>query len=975
MPLTLVTGPANAAKAGEVLGAYREALSRASSARLPAPEPLLVVPTAADVEPFQRELAGSGTVFGGEVVTFQRLLRLVAQRAGYTGRSIGDVARERVVRAVVAEARLEALARSAQSPGFALAAAALFAELQRAMVAPERFIAGVRRWREQDPSARRAAGAEEAALLYGAYRRRLERLGRVDREGYAWAALDALRAEPARWGARPVFMYGFDDLTPAQLDAVETLVRACGAHVTLSLTYEPGRAAFAARAGAVETLRPLAESDGRVVELPELADHYETGARPALHHLERRLFEGGGARVPPNGAVRLLEAGGERAEAELIGAALLEVVRQGAAPSDVAVLMRTPDQAPLLAQVLVSYGLPVERDQRVPLTSTRLGAGLLAYGRAAIDGGTATDVLTWLRTPGKLSAPELADRFEAQLRRSEAATAREARRLWQAGLPELDALAGAAGDGAAAFLDVLELELEAIWTAPHRRRADVLAADHHGDARVAAEVRSAIGELRSLATVEPGLVGGPRDVLEALAGVQVRLGGAAGAGVLLADPMSVRARRFRAVVVAGLQDGAFPRHPVPEPFLDDADRRALAGVSGIVLPLHEDVLARERFLFYSAQSRASEIVFLSFRSTDEEGEPQLRSPFVDDVRDLFTEDLWEARGRRLLAEVTWPPASAPTPLELRRAQAAAAGATAAEPAALAPPVSEPVLALLRARETESARGLEAFAGCGVRWLVESVLRPARIDPDPEPMQRGSLAHAVLERTLRGLRDRTGSARLTLGTQDEAERELAAAIRELGGTRGGVRARAALRALEVDLRRWLAAECEHGPGLEPQWLEWSFDALELGGLTVSGRVDRIDVGPGNTAVVRDYKNSVGYPRATWAQEGHLQAALYALAARELLGLDPAGAVYQPLRGRDLRPRGALRPEVAAGAVDNDVVEPAEWEALLDELRGVAEDAARRIHAGDVRPCPERCTPKGCGYPGICRAPEKVTEEAA
>ena len=100
MPLTLVTGPANAAKAGVVLGAFREALDRAASARLPAPEPLLVVPTSADVEPYQRELAAAGTVFGGEVVTFSRLLKLIAQRAGYTARPLGSVARERVVRAV-----------------------------------------------------------------------------------------------------------------------------------------------------------------------------------------------------------------------------------------------------------------------------------------------------------------------------------------------------------------------------------------------------------------------------------------------------------------------------------------------------------------------------------------------------------------------------------------------------------------------------------------------------------------------------------------------------------------------------------------------------------------------------------------------------------------------------------------------------------------------------------------------------------
>ena len=45
MPLTLITGPANAAKAGAVLERFRAALAR---------EPVLVVPTPADVQHYQR---------------------------------------------------------------------------------------------------------------------------------------------------------------------------------------------------------------------------------------------------------------------------------------------------------------------------------------------------------------------------------------------------------------------------------------------------------------------------------------------------------------------------------------------------------------------------------------------------------------------------------------------------------------------------------------------------------------------------------------------------------------------------------------------------------------------------------------------------------------------------------------------------------------------------------------------------------
>ncbi len=347
MSLTLITGPANAAKAGAVLERLSAAIRH---------DPLLVVPTAADVEHYQRELAASGVVFGVEVLTFSRLVGEIAGRAGLEARPLGRVARERVVRAAIAGVPLRELARSAATPGFAAAAGALFAELQRSLVTPARFTSALRAWAAGNG---RATYASELGALYSAYRRRLERLGRPDQEGYAWAALDALRAAPGSWGGRPVFLYGFDDLTPIQRDAVETLVSHAGVDVLVALPYEPGRVAFAGRAATVEELRPLAD----VVALRERSEYYAASARPALHHLERSLFEPGRDRLPPNGAVRLLEAGGERAEAELVGAAVLELMRQGIEPPDIAVLLRGDSgTTALFAQILSGYGIPVSHE-------------------------------------------------------------------------------------------------------------------------------------------------------------------------------------------------------------------------------------------------------------------------------------------------------------------------------------------------------------------------------------------------------------------------------------------------------------------------------------------------------------------------------------------------------------------------------------------------------------------------------------
>ncbi len=275
MPLTLVLGPANSAKAGVVLGAYADAARRGA---------VLVVPTAIDARHYARELAADGVVLGS-VVTFSGLAYEVARRAQYAGRRVSELQRERILERVLAGSRLDVLRASASAAGFAAAAGELIAELQRSLVDPGRFITGLRAWAAQD--VRRAPYAHEVGRIYGDYVRELDRLGRVDRELHAWRALDALRAAPYRWGGEPVFFYGFDDLTPLERDAVETLARVAGAEVTVSLTYEPGREALVARAETMEELRPLAE---RITELPAQDEHYAPDSRAVLHHIERSLF-------------------------------------------------------------------------------------------------------------------------------------------------------------------------------------------------------------------------------------------------------------------------------------------------------------------------------------------------------------------------------------------------------------------------------------------------------------------------------------------------------------------------------------------------------------------------------------------------------------------------------------------------------------------------------------------------------------
>jgi ATP-dependent helicase/DNAse subunit B len=961
MPLTLVLGPANSAKAGEVLGAFADASRRGA---------VLVVPTLRDAEHYSRELARDGAVLGA-VLTFSGVAREIARRTEYDGVRLSALQREWAIRRAVAASPLKLLRDSAEAPGFVEALGNLIAELARSLISPQRLARGLDAWALEDERRRRYA--DDLATLYLAYGRELERLGRVDAELYAWRALDALRANPGRWGAEPVFVYGFDDLTPLECDAVETLARIAGTEVTVSLTYEAGRAALSARAETVEELRQLAD---RVLDLPALDEHYAASSRHVLHHLERRLFDSDPAhpaeRVEPGEAVRMLETGGERAEAEMVAAEVLRMLGGGVPADEIVVVFRSTERsAPLVERVFAQYGIPLAGERKVRFSHTALGRGVTALARCALGAARADDLLDYLRSPGLLERPEVADALEADIRRDRIVTAQDAReRLgWQ--LEEIDALRAAADPASE-----LARHARRLFAAPHRGRAPELSPEEELDARALAALLRALDEIAELGwSATHAELLRLLDELELFAGLDAGTG-----GVLLADPLTIRARRFRAVIVCGLQESEFPVTGSPEPFLSDDRRRELARCAGLRLRLNEHLLlARERYLFYACVSRATEQLVLSYRSSDEEGNVALASPFIDDVVELLAEDWPQRRRRRLLADVVWTPEEAPTPRERARAQAAAGGGVDDTREFS---LGEVALAHVRHRDLVSGGALESYAQCPVKWLIERELQPRPFAPDPDPLVRGSFMHTVIEALMRRL-----DAPLTEETLPDGYRILEQLLGELWeespsapvGLPKGSRA-AVLRSIEADLRRYLRHEAGDGCELTTEGLELRFGfedeeqslpALELSdGVRVRGVIDRVDVDGAGRAIVRDYKSGgvrPAYQGARWVVDQQLQVPLYMLAVRRLLRLEPVAGLYQPLGGGDLRARGAFVKGAPVGncVVANDAREPEELERMLAEAEQQAVALAARLRAGRVEPCPQTCSREGCRYPGICR----------
>jgi ATP-dependent helicase/DNAse subunit B len=970
MAVSVISGPPNSGRAVRVRERLEACLDR---------DPVLVVPTGDDAARFERELCESaGAVLGVSIRTFASLFEDVARAVAVTlPPPLSAPERLALLGAAITATPLRLLARSAARSGFGPALDSLIRELQGALVSP---------------AALRAAAAElsdgdyerELAALYATYVELRERAGRSDAGSRAEAALARLRRSPGSWGERPVFVYGFDDLSEAQLGLIGEL--ATTSDVVVSVNYADREALK----GNAELLARLTEL-GAQIEAPVPHEPGYT-ERESLRHLDRNLFEPGAERVEIDDGVLLLECGGELGEAEAVGGEIARLLADGVPPDEITVVARDVSRrGPSLGRILTRLEIPVAVETTVPLERTAVGRSLLALCRAAAPDGAPTDLLAHLRADPAFARVH-ADWLERRIRRARPATVEEAISSWRTSPRHLSALR-AAGSPPGRMRALARVARE-LAEAPHLKAAPVGRARSDGvpfdplelrAAALAAELFDELAEIGDLPGCKPPDLGEAAEAIEG-AGVPTWRGPAEGR-VRVVDPYRIRAGRARYLFCLGLQEGEFPRRATQHPLLSE-ERRSQLGIPAL---RRRDPQAEERHLFHACVSRPTERLYLSWQVCDDEGRPLARSPFVDEVLDLLGPDAETAESllvrRRGLERVAFSPEEAPTEHELERSLALA-GPRQKE-IRPGPLRSEAVLAELGARGLVSASSLEGWMECSYRWFVDHELQPQRLDPEPDPLRLGTVAHRTLQRLYAeppgtDAIPRPGDVgRWKSRLAELLAEEAAAADMHPDDPPDSI----ALSRLRAQIGRFLEEEAELDTPMRPRpdLLEVPFgfdeegvEALDLGDIRLRGQIDRVDVAPdGSVAVVRDYKTSKEMPgRATWERKGKLQLQLYVLAARERLGLDPIGGLYHALGAyKERRPRGMV---IAGDArlgelalVGGDACDADAFDAELERAREAAASEAQAMRSGAIArdPINDRC-PTYCAYQAICRLERAV-----
>jgi ATP-dependent helicase/DNAse subunit B len=971
MALTLLAGPANAGKVALLLDRYLADRSR---------EPVLIVPNRSDVERVERDLLGrTGALLGGSIGTFDDVFTGIADGGRDTRRVLGDAQRALVLRRVALSARLDELGPSARFAGFVDALGAAISELESGLLEPSDLEGDV-------------------AELYRRYREELDRLGVWDRDLQRREAAERVAGELAAWDGRPVFAYGFEDLTAAQWRLLEAL--AGRADVTVSLPYEPGRAVFASMDRTATDLAHLA--DGRIEELPP---QYADYAHPALAHLERALFQDVAPPAPEvEGAIRFLEAAGTRATLELVADELLQLLRSGTAAEEIVIVCPSLERfrAPL-ESAFAPLGVPYALEGVVRLGHVPFGRALLSLLRFAWLGGGRRDLFGFVRSPYSGLPRSHADFLEGRLRgrgiRSPERIETEIEKLRGQPLPFLERLRSAPSSiGAVRELAVGMLRAAYGLDAPPA--TDTARLDLRAYQAALAHCEELEGWLE---------LGGELEAEEIVTGLErapVRVGPAREGHVTVLDLLRARTRRAEVVFVLGLEEGVLPQRSQPSPFLDEDRRRELDERARIA---KADPVSRARYLFYTACSRPSRRLYLVREAATDDGAPRQPSPFWEDVCVLLRpEDVTRWTRRRPLSQLVWPIDAAPS--ERERLRALAWLSTSDRPAADALArandwerrlgralrafdratrlTDRAVLDQLRDRGMFGVTELESFAGCSSIWFVERLLEPRSMDAEVDARMRGSVAHQALFKFFSGLPKRLDSERVPPERLDEALDFMRECLLE--ALAGGAETRLELTEIERseleqglwrDLEGLVRAEAESETPLVPRRFEVSFGSersapelqrgLDLETFRLSGKIDRVDLDPfAARGVVWDYKSGKkAHSAAEIEKELRLQIPLYMLVLRDLVGVEPLGGLYRPLAG-DRKARGLLRASARKDGIPGystrDYVEEEEFWGKVRRAEEAARAIVARIRDGDVRHDPrEGSCPAWCELGPMCR----------
>jgi RecB family exonuclease len=748
-----------------------------------------------------------------------------------------------------------------------------------------------------------------------------------------------------------------DTAPPAEVIAVDGFVElalefeslligwsACGAEVHVSLPWRPDSPGVVATSGSIERLigagarvRPVdATGSGRPAELDRVRQELFAAPRPR----------------PGAGSVTLAVTDGEESEARHVAHVAAGLVEAGARPGAVVIAFADPARHEAwLRRALRDEGVDADFGTDIGVGETPFGRALLLLRACSLGRCTGPEAGELLRSPFSGERLEKVDSAIQEWRRrgdrSASGLLSNAR--------ELESIITDASDLKDSPIRVDEASrwknlVDRLLANAHRGVAPV--PDRTG-AIDAAVHRAFCGRLQQAVELGEGEVGAD-EFWERFGSAHV---GAMGVRrpdrILVTSVDSVPSGGCDHLILGGLTASEFPRRGSEDRLKGDAIVRAMVGL-GIRIEDEEQVRA-ERRSFYLAVIAPRETLTLVRRGTDDEGAPVRESVFWDEFLDLY-----RAPGSSV------PDGALP---DIEYVGLRSGGRSGGRRSSRGKLDGEDARACLAETEEVSPSEVETYLACPYRWFIERRVSVKPPDLEVSIALAGQLMHAALARFYREWLAR-GNTRVDPGTLVDATAlaaECARSVSEEAVLPETLEERLLIDGIEPAVTGLVERDSTFLPGYAPVRVEWAFGgsndapALDLGGVKLAGRADRIDVGSEGLVVV-DYKRTHASSLAEIRRNGLVQVPLYAVAASHALGLPVAGGLYRGLKeGAD---RGFVLPTVSGSFKAADVIDRDGIDGLLSEAVDAAFQAVSGMREGRIGPIPSAENCRYCTAAGFC-----------
>ncbi|MFO7975471.1 MAG: PD-(D/E)XK nuclease family protein, partial [Candidatus Hydrogenedentota bacterium] len=456
---------------------------------------------------------------------------------------------------------------------------------------------------------------------------------------------------------------------------------------------------------------------------------------------------------------------------------------------------------------------------------------------------------------------------------------------------------------------------------------------------------------------------------------------------------SVRGLQFRYVFFGGVNEGVTPAVPGVNAVYSDDDVRELRD-AGIPLELQEVRSDRELTWFHHVLEAPRERIWILWRTATPDGKPLLRSPFLNDVLRLFSEEGFERPPLR--AGQYYPPLSEASskrdvlnnlfatksrfPDSLADESAHVIRGAKVEKRRYSSALFDAFDGVLAGKENKallaqkysaghvfSATELEDYRLCPFRFFASRLLRLMQVDrPDTAFDRRdlGLVVHRVLEefhRRYEGL----PVNEIPVSDAVTTMRELVESVFNERTGRMTTVPEGVLAAERLSVHERLQRYLEFERKADEVWRPTQFEAvygedkcgyssleisMEAGTVHMRGRIDRIDEGDEGFRVI-DYKTG-SLPKAEYLKQGvSLQLVAYALALEQVIapGAKCVEAVLLQVGTKEKR-RVRDAPRLTS------------WEVAKEGFFDGVKSALEGIRGAWFPPTPQ---PKACAYCDVRR----------